>query len=277
MGSANRQTHDKASGQSPANVCEAGAKEDHSGVIARFDGAASGKPAAGRLVAKSNGNADEPAAGTTSALELGVAYRLLKGSVDKAAEALEVNYLPVTNELTGFYMRAIESVYASAQATINLMQALGRASGPADFAEAHINHNRRVQEGLNRQAMDFFASARRMLETMAPPNNAQNGTEPRFEGRLSPVGGEQEIAERIKRLTEQQKRTLELLAKGLPNKLIAYEMGIQEATVKAHVGAVLKTLRVSSRAAAIVALANISVMSMVESMLASKSVDAVER
>jgi len=277
MGSANQQTRGKSPRPAPANICEAGGEEGAFGAVANGGDAAGDPSKAGRFVKTSNGNVDDRLAGTTSALELGVAYRLLKGSVDKAAEALEVSYLPVTSELTGLYMRAVESVYASAQATINLMQALGSASGPTEVAEAHIIHNRRVQEGLNRQAMDFFASARRMLETMATPHNPQIESEPRTEGRLSPVGSEREIAERIKRLTEQQKRTLELLAKGLPNKLIAYEMGIQEATVKAHVGAVLKTLRVSSRAAAIVALANISVMSMVESMLTGKSVGIAER
>jgi len=277
MGSAEHHPHSDASDRSSIRSCDAGEEAYSTDGDLGSGGASVGGSAARRPEVRSKSNAVIPSAPAASALELGVAYRLLKGSVDKAAEALEVNYLPVTSEMTGLYMRAIESVYASAQATINLMQALGRATGPVDVAEAHVNHNKRVQDGLNRQAMEFFASARRMLETMAPPHNPRNGTESRSEGRFSPATSEQDIADRIKRLTEQQKRTLELLVKGLPNKLIAYEMGIQEATVKAHVGAVLRTLRVSSRAAAIVALANISLNSIVESLLTGKDAETVER
>ena len=42
-----------------------------------------------------------------------------------------------------------------------------------------------------------------------------------------------------------------LLTTGLPNKLIAYQIGVSEATIKAHVSAVLRKLRVRSRAQAI--------------------------
>ena len=38
---------------------------------------------------------------------------------------------------------------------------------------------------------------------------------------------------------------------GLPNKLIAYEIGVSEATIKAHVSAVLRKLKVRSRGQAI--------------------------
>ncbi len=48
---------------------------------------------------------------------------------------------------------------------------------------------------------------------------------------------------------------LELLAEGLPNKVIAHELGISETTVKAHVGEILRKLKVYNRARAIVMLA----------------------
>jgi len=57
--------------------------------------------------------------------------------------------------------------------------------------------------------------------------------------------------ERAASFTEAQQRVFELLVTGLPNKLIAYEIGVSEATVKAHVSAVLRKLRVRSRAQAI--------------------------
>ena len=54
-------------------------------------------------------------------------------------------------------------------------------------------------------------------------------------------------------LTPRQKHVLNLLIQGLPNKLIARELGVSVDTVKDHVAAVLKALGVNSRALAVVA------------------------
>jgi DNA-binding NarL/FixJ family response regulator len=54
-------------------------------------------------------------------------------------------------------------------------------------------------------------------------------------------------------LTPRQKHVLNLLIQGLPNKLIARELGVSVDTVKDHVAAVLKALGVSSRTQAVVA------------------------
>ncbi|WP_457425316.1 response regulator transcription factor [Roseateles sp. P5_E7] len=54
-------------------------------------------------------------------------------------------------------------------------------------------------------------------------------------------------------LTPRQKTVLNLLVEGLPNKLIARELGVSVDTVKDHVAAVLKALGVSSRTQAVVA------------------------
>jgi len=54
-------------------------------------------------------------------------------------------------------------------------------------------------------------------------------------------------------LTPRQKAVLNLLVEGLPNKLIARELGVSVDTVKDHVAAVLKALGVSSRTQAVVA------------------------
>jgi NarL family two-component system response regulator LiaR len=49
------------------------------------------------------------------------------------------------------------------------------------------------------------------------------------------------------RLTPREREVLELIGRGLPNKLIARELGISEKTVKNHVGRVLAKLGVSDR------------------------------
>lgn len=52
-------------------------------------------------------------------------------------------------------------------------------------------------------------------------------------------------------LTAQQRKVLELLALGMSNKVIAYELDVTEGTVKAHVSAILTKLKVSSRTQAV--------------------------
>lgn len=62
------------------------------------------------------------------------------------------------------------------------------------------------------------------------------------------------LAERLKSLTPQQSKVLGMLGEGLLNKQIAYELGVSEATVKAHVSAVLLKLGVDSRTQAVIAI-----------------------
>jgi DNA-binding NarL/FixJ family response regulator len=66
-----------------------------------------------------------------------------------------------------------------------------------------------------------------------------------------------ELMGRLARLTPQQVRVLMMLSEGLLNKQIAYELGVSEATVKAHVSAILQKLGVESRTQAVIAAAKI--------------------
>lgn len=70
---------------------------------------------------------------------------------------------------------------------------------------------------------------------------------------------ELEIAARIGDLTPQQFRVLMMLADGLLNKQIAYEFGISEATVKAHMTAIFRKLEVSNRTQAVLLLKQLAV------------------
>jgi DNA-binding NarL/FixJ family response regulator len=62
---------------------------------------------------------------------------------------------------------------------------------------------------------------------------------------------------RLATLTPQQVRVLMMLSSGLLNKQIAYELGVSEATVKAHVSAILQKLGVESRTQAVIAAGKI--------------------
>jgi DNA-binding NarL/FixJ family response regulator len=64
---------------------------------------------------------------------------------------------------------------------------------------------------------------------------------------------------RLTSLTPQQVRVLMMLSEGLLNKQIAYELSVSEATVKAHVSAILQKLGVESRTQAVIAAAKIEV------------------
>lgn len=65
------------------------------------------------------------------------------------------------------------------------------------------------------------------------------------------------MVKRLATLTPQQVRVLMMLSEGLLNKQIAYELGVSEATVKAHVSAILQKLGVESRTQAVIAAAKI--------------------
>jgi DNA-binding NarL/FixJ family response regulator len=84
------------------------------------------------------------------------------------------------------------------------------------------------------------------------PRSYQDGLEP-----------DPEVADliyRLQTLTPQQSRVLAMLNEGLLNKQIAYELNVSEATIKAHVSAILLKLNVDSRTQAVIQLGRINMM-----------------
>ena len=70
---------------------------------------------------------------------------------------------------------------------------------------------------------------------------------------------EQEVAARIRDLTPQQFRVLQMLGSGKLNKQIGYELGVSEATVKAHMSAILRKLGASNRTQAVLMAGRLAV------------------
>jgi DNA-binding NarL/FixJ family response regulator len=66
-----------------------------------------------------------------------------------------------------------------------------------------------------------------------------------------------DLSKRLATLTPQQVRVLMMLREGLLNKQIAYALSVSEATVKAHVSAILLKLNVDSRTQAVIAAGKI--------------------
>lgn len=85
-------------------------------------------------------------------------------------------------------------------------------------------------------------------EIWLPPNLPTNlNFDPR-------AADETALAERIQSLTPQQFRVLMMVAEGLLNKQIAYELEVSEATIKAHVTAIFRKLGVQNRTQAVLAI-----------------------
>jgi DNA-binding NarL/FixJ family response regulator len=70
---------------------------------------------------------------------------------------------------------------------------------------------------------------------------------------------ELELASRMSELTPQQFKVLMMMSQGLLNKQIAYDLGVSEATIKAHVTAIMNKLRVSNRTQAVLAAQHLAV------------------
>lgn len=115
------------------------------------------------------------------------------------------------------------------------------------------------------RALDLGASG--FLSKSAGIEEIRNGIEKVMAGEVFvPAGYEQgqeyepevaDLLQRLQTLTPQQSRVLSMLGEGLLNKQIAYELGVSEATIKAHVSAILLKLNVDSRTQAVIQLSKI--------------------
>jgi DNA-binding NarL/FixJ family response regulator len=116
-----------------------------------------------------------------------------------------------------------------------------------------------------RRCMDFGASGfipktlstkviRRAIEQVL---DGGTWTPPDLDLSAKSDGDSAAMLARLASLTPQQVRVLMMLSEGLLNKQIAYELSVSEATVKAHVSAILQKLGVESRTQAVIAAAKI--------------------
>ncbi|MBO5039168.1 MAG: response regulator transcription factor [Alphaproteobacteria bacterium] len=79
--------------------------------------------------------------------------------------------------------------------------------------------------------------------TYIPPAMLDNGIDYSAYSSASPLK---------KNLTNRQSQVLDLIAQGKSNKQIAYDMGVSEATVKLHINALLRSLKVNNRTQAVI-------------------------
>ena len=67
-----------------------------------------------------------------------------------------------------------------------------------------------------------------------------------------PESDENDLAKQLTSLSPQQFRVLKMLGEGMLNKQIAFELDVGETTIKAHVSAILRKLKVHSRTQAVI-------------------------
>jgi len=75
----------------------------------------------------------------------------------------------------------------------------------------------------------------------------------------APMQDNNNIAERVASLTQQQYRILMMFAQGMLNKQIAYDLNVSEATIKAHATAIFRKLDVRNRTQAVIAIAQLDI------------------
>ena len=119
--------------------------------------------------------------------------------------------------------------------------------------------------GVMRRCIDFGASG--FVPKTTPMEGMREAVRKVLEGGIwtppdvdlsAPADKETaDLVRRMASLTPQQVRVLMMVSAGLLNKQIAYELKVSEATVKAHVSAILTKLGVESRTQAVITAATV--------------------
>ena len=119
---------------------------------------------------------------------------------------------------------------------------------PPASVKLKIGHIRRQGLSVSERLDDFIGSAGHVNSMLtnslnrAPIALQQHMPAPKMQD------DSQGISVNLHKLTAREKNVLELLVRGLPNKQIAFELGISTTTAKAHMGSIMRKLNVSNRA-----------------------------
>ncbi len=170
--------------------------------------------------------------------------------IEKSARSVETGARTGRSDIVDLQRRVIASLHECAEVTVALAEALGDTACPRDITCLHLGDWNRCNSCFEEQVGRFFEQSGRFLTAVmlsSEPGPFVTSKAAKAETTTSCDA----FRERAASFTEAQQRVFELLVTGLPNKLIAYEIGVSEATIKAHVSAVLRKLRVRSRAQAI--------------------------
>ncbi len=177
------------------------------------------------------------------AATLGEAARTLKGGLDFELVILDL-WLPDTYGFEGLI--ELRMLRPALPVLIN-----------SAFADPDLVHN-----AIACGAAGFISKAAAPQDLLAAINEVLEGNVPLPETYRPPQPQESPESETLKvklaTLTQQQLRVLQMLCQGLLNKQIAHELGVGEATVKAHVSEILRKLGVCSRTQAVLGISKMN-------------------
>ncbi len=114
-----------------------------------------------------------------------------------------------------------------------------------------------IRKCLDFGAFGFVPKSRPVEEIRTAIRTVVDGgvwTPAGFDASAPSDSSDRELAARLSTLTPQQIKVLGMLGEGLLNKQIAYKLNVSEATIKAHVSAILQKLGVDSRTQAVIAI-----------------------
>ena len=176
-------------------------------------------------------------------------FASLKSAVEASAKETVRKHRGARSEIADLQRCAIASLEECAIATFRLANALNEPPDTFDASSCD-------RVSFKQQTSQFLDCAQQFV--LALVNCAEpDGSVFREGGRSAPTTFDS-FWERLASLTPKQRRALDLLLTGRPNKVIAYELAVAEATVKAHVGAVIRKLQVRNRAQVIAAAARLA-------------------
>ncbi len=190
-----------------------------------------------------------PPNGRLSAVALAPKYAHLRAVLESSAKKVECRDKTGRSEVADLQRQAIASVQECADIALRLAECLGDGACPRDITCLHLGDWNRCDACFDGQVSRFFDQAGKFITAVAA--SAKPGAHTFRKDAVSGSNSCGAFPERTASFTHAQQRVFELLMEGLPNKLIAHEVGVSEATVKAHVSAVLHKLQVRSRAQAI--------------------------
>ena len=119
-----------------------------------------------------------------------------------------------------------------------------------------------MRRALDHGAMGFVSKSSDAETIVAALRQVLEGERwvPEGAAAAAPAANEEcDVAARIRELTPQQFRVLHMLGSGKLNKQIGYELGVSEATIKAHMSAILRKLGASNRTQAVLMAGRLAV------------------
>jgi len=173
-------------------------------------------------------------------------YTSLRRAIDASARALESRRHGAGGaEIYDLQRRAIAALEICAITVCRLTNALNDVYQPS--CDPSSSERTKLEEQTN-QFLDYAQRYLLLLSCCVDTNRLAL----RREG-VSVKSSSESFWDRVALLTPREQQTFNLLVTGMPNKVIAYELGLAESTVKTYVSSIICKLRVQNRAQIIAA------------------------